>query len=76
MQNGKFDKNSGTGSVIKLYEDRVFQATVSIYDEFLLDGKVVAKRELLSLTADPVYKTQYRNDRLRYAVDPITKNTR
>lgn len=76
MQNGKFDKNSGTGSVIKLYEDKVFQATVSIYDEFLLDGKVVAKRELLPLTADPVYKTQYRNDRLRYAVDPITKNTR
>ena len=46
MQNGKFDKNSGTGGVIKLYEDKVFQATVSIYDEFLLDGKIVAKREL------------------------------
>ncbi len=48
MQNGKFDKNSGTGSVIKLYEDRVFQATVSIYDEFLLDGKVVLPSESTS----------------------------
>lgn len=75
MQN-KYDQYSGKGNALKLYEHKVYSITPK--NNIFIDetGKRLAERVTLKVTIDPIYKTQYHNDKLIYALLPLTESTK
>lgn len=77
MQSGKYDKASGVGEVLKLFEEKVYSITPDLHGAFYDENdKVIARRVLLPLEVDEKYKTQYHNDQLKYAIKPLTNSTK
>lgn len=72
----KYDKYSGVPVPLKLYADVVYLTEPDVHGKFADKyGHVVASRQVLELTQDPVYKTQFRNDLLSQAFPPLTEKT-
>lgn len=77
MQNGKYNKKTGVGEAFKLYEQKVYEVTPDNFGYFYDEKEnVIAQRMLLPLTVDSVFGTQFRNEKLRYAVKPLNEATK
>ena len=74
MPAGKNNRFSGTGSHVHLFEKEVYNTIPSNYI-FYYKGREIARRVNYSLEQDPVYKTQFKNDWLANAVEPLNEYT-
>lgn len=75
--NGKYNKLAGTGSNIKLYEQKVYSITPDLNGVFADENKrIIARRQIINLTVDSVYKTQFFNEKLKNAISPLTESTK
>lgn len=75
--NGKYNKLSGTGNSIKLYEQKIYSITPDLNGVFADENKkIIARRQIVNLTVDSVYKTQFFNEKLKNAISPLTESTK
>lgn len=76
LKPNQYDILKGIGKKLKLYEEKVYKLSPNIADDFV-DEKFerVAKRVTLPLTQDKTYKTQFFNEMLAFAVQPLNKDT-
>lgn len=73
---GKFDKQSGVGKSLNIYEQKVYESIPDVNGVFVdSNGNVIAKRLLLDLKQGSVYKTQFYNKQLSNAIRPINNYT-
>lgn len=72
----KFDSKSGIGEALKLYGAKVYTIKPNPKNEFVDEKyQCLAKRMTLNLSQDAVYKTQFHNPLLAYALKPLNKDT-
>lgn len=74
MPAGKNNRFSGTGSHTHLFEKEVY-LTIPSDNVFYYKGKEIARRMYLELTQDSVYKTQFTNNWLAEAIEPLNEYT-
>ena len=74
MPAGKNNRFSGTGSHVHLFEKEVYNTT-PLDNVFYYKGKEIAKRMVLTLEQDSVYKTQFTNSWLSEAIEPLNQYT-
>lgn len=72
----KYNSKSGVGEVLKLYEQKIYNLKPNLRLEFVDEQfRCLAKRVKLDLTQDKVYKTQFHNEQLAYAVKTLNEYT-
>lgn len=78
MKMNKYNSLSGKGEELKLFERQVYNIEPNDIGEFwdTISKKCLAKRVELELTQDKVYKTQFYNPNIAFALQPINEATK
>lgn len=76
LKSNQYNPYTGIGEKLKLYKEKVYQIRPNVQDEFV-DEKYncIAKRLTLPLEQDPTYKTQFFNEMLACALQPLNTDT-
>lgn len=70
------NKYSGVGEIFKLLQEKIYSITPDINSTFSYKDKIIARREKIEVTQHSVYKTQFINEKLKFAISPFTETTK
>lgn len=77
FSSNKFNKESGIGEKLKLYQEKIYKIKPNDFGQFFDEtGRLLAERTTLNLTQNGTYKTQFFNEKLAITIAPISESTK